>query len=351
MGIASDRDYYLRILFNQILLKKDEDSLIKTHFNFKTMITLIIIICGLILFAGMIIANRHLYFTKDKRDDTIVTVKFLIPIAIFVIITIGSFVQPFSLKRVDAGAVGLKVNLTGDERGVSKYTYATGFVIINTWTEQFFEFATYQQHAAYDPKGVILKGGLQCTIKPTFNYSVIPGNAGDMLLNLRHTLKEIEDGWLYTAVASSIQDVANKWPVDSVFNNRELFESNIVAECNKRAGKWFIISQMQTNIEPPKSLQTSIELKNNAIQEVQLAENNKRVAEAQAQTKIATAKGDSANIVIAASAQALAINLRTQKLSPLYIEYLKWIDVDASTPRVPSTVLGNNSGGTMIQLK
>jgi len=168
------------------------------------MVTLLIILLSLLICGGIIIANRAIYF--DHGDPQI---RILIPIAGFVVAIIAAFIQPFSIQRVDAGSVGLKVNLTGDDRGVSKYTYETGFVFVNTWTEQFFEFATYQQHAAYDPKGVILKGGLQCTIKPTFNYSVIPGNAGDMLLNLRHTLKEIEEGWLYTAVASSIQDDSN----------------------------------------------------------------------------------------------------------------------------------------------
>ncbi|MFO0436470.1 MAG: hypothetical protein ACK5ZT_14600, partial [Sphingobacteriaceae bacterium] len=41
------------------------------------------------------------------------------PILTLIIGIILSLVNPFTLERVDAGHLGLKVNLTGDERGVS----------------------------------------------------------------------------------------------------------------------------------------------------------------------------------------------------------------------------------------
>ncbi len=65
-------------------------------------------------------------------------------------------------------------------------------------------------------------------------------------------------GWLKNAIVGAVNDVANTWSVDSIFNHRENFESNIVVECNKRLIKWFDVSQLRTNITPPVALQESI---------------------------------------------------------------------------------------------
>jgi regulator of protease activity HflC (stomatin/prohibitin superfamily) len=270
-------------------------------------------------------------------------------ITILLILTGGiffSYVQPFQIKRVDAGHVGIMVNLTGDDRGISKYEYKTGWVVYNTWVAQLYEFPTYQQHIDYPNQVVITKGGFQTTIKPSFNYSLIAGHIGDMFLNLRLPLREVEQQWLMTAIISSVNDVANTWTVDDIFNNREKFEASIIAEAIKRTGKWFVISQLRTNILPPDALRYSIEAKTKAIQEVQVAENQRKVAEAEALRKIAVAKGDSAQAVIAASGRAEAIKREQMQLTPLYIEYLR---VTRWNGENPTTVLSGNSGA-IIQL-
>lgn len=243
-----------------------------------------------------------------------------------IIILFGLF-NPFSVERVDAGHVGIKVNLTGDARGVSKYEYKTGWVVYNTWISRLYEFPTYQQHINYDEQDIITKGGFRTKIKPSFNYTLKAGEVGDMFQNLRLTVKELEQGWLHNAILSSVNDVANKWTVDSIFNNRERFEADIVAETNKRTARWFIMSQLLTNITPPDAITESIIAKTKAIQEVQVAENQTLVANQEALRKIATAKGDSAESVIGAAGRAQSMKLEQEAaqkfLTPLYVEYLR----------------------------
>ena len=260
-----------------------------------------------------------------------------------------SMVQPYSLERVDAGFKGIKVNLTGNDRGVSNYQYRTGWVVYNTWFEQLLEFPTYQQHIDYDPQQVITRGGFAATIKPSFNYSLKPESIGDMFVNLRLGIKEVEQGWLKNAIVSSVNDVANRWEVDEIFNKREEFESAIINECNKRVSKWFQVSQLRTNITPPGSLQAAIESKTKAVQEAQAAMQRAVTAEALAKEKIAIARGDSAKEVIDATANALAMKIKQQQLTPLFVEYIKWSTAGPNVPRVPSTVAGN--AGTLIGVK
>lgn len=264
---------------------------------------------------------------------------------ILISIILAAF-NPFAVERIDAGHVGIKVNNVGDERGVGKTEYVTGWVVYNNWFSRIYEFPVYQQHIDYEENIVITKGGFQATIKPSFNYSLNAGSVGDMFSNLRVGLKEVEQGWLKNAIISSVNDVANTFTVDSIFNHRAEFEKNIVQECNNRVSKWFTVSQLRTNIIPPAEISQSIVEKTKAVQEAQAALQRKIVADAEAQEKIARAKGDSAQAVIEAAGRAEAVRREQQVLTPLYIEFLK---VKTWKGEVPQVVGGGNSG-FIIQL-
>ncbi|MDQ3048136.1 MAG: SPFH domain-containing protein [Bacteroidota bacterium] len=315
------------------------------------MISLVIFLITVVVALGIAFKNRHLIKTEGRKV-------LLRPVLIVLVGLVIALVQPYVIERVDAGHVGIKVNLTGDARGVSSYEYKTGWVTFNSWTEDLFEFPTYQQHIEYSDQIVITKGGFVANIKPTFNYALVAGAVGDMFQNLRLDVKEIEDGWLKTAIVGAVADVANRWTVDDVFNEREKFEAAIVAECNKRVSKWFTVSQLRTNIVPPPALQKAIEDKTVAIQDVQKAQSQKLVEIALGDQRVAKARADSAFAVIQASGnaqaaiieaegEAQAMKKKKQELTPLYIEYIKvttWNGIN------PTTVLGSGSS-TMVQVK
>ncbi|MCE3228921.1 MAG: hypothetical protein K0S32_3472 [Bacteroidetes bacterium] len=306
------------------------------------MISLYIFLAFLIVSMAILFRTRKNYRLWDEFGKWVIK-----PILILIIGIIISFVNPFALERVDAGHLGLKVNLTGDERGVSDYVYKTGWVVFNSWTEKLYEFPTFQQHIDYNVQTVITRGGFSADIRPSFNYALVPSTVGDMFQNLRLPIKDVEQGWLKTAIVGSVNDIANKWSVDSIFNHRESFESSIIVECNKRISKWFTVSQLRTNITPPPALQEAIEAKTRALQEVQVAENQKQVAIAEALRKIAIARGDSAQMVIEASGEAEAIKRKQMTLSNMYIEYLKIQRWDGKNP---TTVLGKE-GSTIVTVK
>lgn len=299
-------------------------------------------ISWIILLIGLAVAAFLFY----KRMSQQLGKSLPIPVAIAILTVLVAIFQPYAIEKIDAGSVGIKMNMVGSDQGVSSYEYRAGWVLYNTWFSQIFEFPIHQQNVEYDAHEVITKGGFNATIKPTFNYAPIPSTIGDMFVSLRKPLTEVEQGWLKTAVVGSINDIANKWHVDSIFEDRERFESAIVTECNKRVGKWFVMSQLRTNIVPPPSLKTSIEAKTKAVQDVQVAESQKLVAEADAQRKIAVAKGDSAQAVIAASGRAEAIRREQLNLTPMYLDYIR---ASAWNGVLPTTVLGSQN--VMIPLK
>ena len=305
-------------------------------------------ISGIILAVGLIVAlmtflgGQKTIIQKDRwGDDREIVNKPLLfkSLGILIVTLLVAVIQPFAIEKVDSGYKGLKVNLVGSQRGVTNYQYKTGWVMYNTWTEQMLEFPTFQQHIEYDDQQVITKGGFPATIKPTFNYSLKESNIGDMFVNLRLDVKQVEQGWLKNAIIGAVNDVANTWEVDSIFGHRQAFEAAIVTECNIRLAKWFNVSQLRTNITPPDALQESIIAKTKAIQQAEASEQQALTAIAEGKRKVAVAKADSAEMIINANAAAQAIRIKQNQITPMYIEYLK---AQAWDGKLPTTVAGGN---------
>jgi regulator of protease activity HflC (stomatin/prohibitin superfamily) len=294
------------------------------------MITAIIIVVFLVV-AGI-------KFAMALSEDSPAGIRNAIIIA--VVGMIAGFLQPYSFEKVDNGYKGLKISLVGSQRGVTNYQYKTGWVVYNTWTEQLKEFPLYQQHIEYDDQQVITKGGFPATIKPTFNYSLKEQSIGDMFVNLRLDIKEVEQGWLKNAIIGAVNDVANTWEIDSIFEHRQQFEASIVAECNLRLTKWFNVSQLRTNITPPEALQEAIIAKTKAIQQAEASEQQALTAIAEGKRKVAVARADSAELIINASAAAMSIKIKQNQITPMYIEYLK---AQAWDGKLPTTIAGGAS--------
>lgn len=297
------------------------------------------------LLAGILLGifKKQSYINEARKPRVAGVIR---AVLVFFIALVVVLVNPIDIERIDAGHVGIKVSNVGDNRGVGKTEYVTGWVFYNSWISRIYEFPIHQQHIDYEAADIVTRGGFRATIKPSFNYSINAGNVADMFQNLRVGVKEMEQGWLKNAIVGSVNDVANRYTVDSIFNHREEFESDIVKECNKRVSKWFNVSQLRTNIVPPTEISESIVAKTRAIQEVQVAENRRQVAIADAERKIAEARGDSAQAVIQAAGRAEAIRKEQMSLTPLYIDYIK---VQKWSGQVPTTVAGNNTG-FMMQL-
>lgn len=292
------------------------------------------------------------YSAPDKNGKRIPTGIKWKPATFIFVACIIALIQPMNYEVISVGHKGLLINLLGNKRGVSNTEEVSGVVFYNKYTQEIQEIPLDQRHIEYPESIIVAKGGFPCPIKPSFNYSVKESTAADMFTNLRSTYKKggleaIQEGWLNNAIIGAINDVANRHSIDYLFNNRETYEAEILSEVNKRIGKWFLVSQLKTNIQPPKAIRQSIEDKATADADAIKAEAQARVAQADAQRKIQLAKGDSASIVIRAQADAKAISLKQQEITSTYVEYqrvLKWDGV------MPTTVLGSGSN-TLLNVK
>lgn len=303
------------------------------------LLTLVFIVLYLKLSPGNLIIKPTNDFDEPKYNFKKIITSGIILVLGFVAMVIN----PFTLRKTDSANVAFKVNLLGKDRGVAPYAYTTGWTLVNTWTEEYVAYPTYQQTVNYEPLTTFAKGGFPVTIKPTFNYEVIGSNAGGMYIALRKELGEIESGWMGTQLLNSINQVVNKYSVDYIFNNRELVEKEIEQRAKESVKEWFLLSSFRTNLTPPKSLQQAVTSEAQAVKEAQAEVQKALKEEAKGRTLVAQAKADSANIVIRASAEAEANRLKEKSLTPLLIQQQAieaWKDGGS---KVPATYSGSGS--------
>ena len=273
--------------------------------------------------------------------------KFLIGLSVFFLLVAG-----FSgCERIDAGHVGVKVNLYGDGKGVDDVTEVTGWVFYNPITTKIVEFPTFMQHkeykATYDGKDLIKdesfvvnsKDGSEFHVSPLLNYSIKREKVPYIFAKYRVTLESIESGFLKTAVYDAFRIVANSYTADELISNRQEFEIKVRAVLEKQLNpEGIILSQFTSNLGYPETFKKAIEAKNNAIQSALKAENDVKTAEAEAKIKIARAEGDAQALLTNARAEAESNRLRQQTLTPLLLQQM-WIEKWGGN--VPSTVLGS----------
>ena len=236
--------------------------------------------------------------------------RILIAVGVVIVILVGVS----SCERIDAGHVGVKVNLYGSGKGVSDVTECTGLVFYNPMSTKIYEFPTYIQHKEYKKSEdgdnsfiVNSKDGSEFSVSPIMNYSVQRDKVPAIFAKYRRSLPEIEEGFLKTAVYDAFRLAANKYTADGLISNREVFETEVrrilVTQLQKEG---FILNQFTSNLIYPDSFKKAINAKNNAVQSALMAENKVKQAEAEAKIKVATAEGDAQATLTRAKAESEA---------------------------------------------
>jgi regulator of protease activity HflC (stomatin/prohibitin superfamily) len=249
-----------------------------------------------------------------------------------------------SCERIDAGHVGVKVNLYGDGKGVDDITEVTGWVFYNPFGTKIVEFPTFMQHKEYtgDESFVVnSKDGSEFHVSPLLNYSVQREKVPYIYSTYRVSLEQIQSGFLKTAVYDAFRLTANSYTAEELISNRQTFEVKVRSQLDSSLIKeGFVISQMTSNLVYPETFKNAIEAKNNAVQAALTAENQVKTAEAQAKIKVATAEGEAQAMLTSAKAESEANRLKQQTLTPLLLQQM-WIE--KWNGALPQTQLGQGA--------
>ena len=270
-------------------------------------------------------------FKKTMRSIIIGVVSFFLLTVLF-----------FSCERIDAGHVGVKVNLYGDNKGVDNVTEVTGMVFYNPFTHSIYEFPTFVQHKEYTGENSFIvnsKDGSEFHVSPIINYSVQREKVPTIFSKYRRELASIEEGFLKTAVFDAFRLATNKYTADELIGNRQQYEIEVrrILE-SQLLREGFTIAQFTSNLVYPETFKKAIEAKNNSVQKALQAENEVKTAEAQAKIKIATAEGNAKAMLTSAKAEAEANALKQKTLTQMLLQQ-QWID--KWNGKLPETMLGN----------
>jgi regulator of protease activity HflC (stomatin/prohibitin superfamily) len=256
-----------------------------------------------------------------------------------------------SCERIDAGHVGVRVNLYGTGKGVGDITECTGWVFYNPISTKIYEFPTYIQHKEYiktedaDNSFVVnSKDGSEFHVAPIVNYSVQRDKVPFIFGKYRRTLESIEEGFLKTTIYDAFRMTSNAYTAEELISNRQAFETKVRTKLDADLFKeGFIISQLTSNLGYPETFKKAIEAKNNAVQTALTAENQVKTAEAQAKIKVATAEGNAQAMLATAKAEAESYKLKQSAITPMLLQQM-WIE--KWNGAMPTTQLG--SGTTMM---
>ena len=246
-------------------------------------------------------------------------------------------------NRIDAGHVGIKVNMAGGEKGVSKTEFVTGWNFAEPFTTKVYEFPTFQQHCEYEPMEVPTKGGTMFTVHPMFNYNLQAGDVGDMFQHFRLPLNVLEQGYIKSAMLISLREVTNRFTVDSLLNNISTYDAAVSEEFNQKLHPYFLVTQFTSNMKPDKGLANIILKKAETLQNALTIENQQKAIKAQAANDIIEAERDAKVKVIGAQAEADKQKLLQLNLSPMLLQKM-WIEAwEKGGSQVPTYMMGSNA--------
>lgn len=228
-------------------------------------------------------------------------------IGILLVLTVISF---SNCTRIDAGHEGMKVNLYGSNRGVDDVALVTGWVWYNPFTTKVYEYPTFVQTVDYEPFSINAKDGSEFIVDPTISLKMNSGKAPEIFVRYRQGLDDIVKLTLYNYVKDAFRIELNSFTTDEIVSERASFEKNLEESLRMTLEKeGFELVQLTSGLKYPESIVASVNAKNNAIQQAMRAENELKVAEAEAAKLVAQAEGEKR-----------ANELRMQSLTPLLIQ-------------------------------
>ncbi|NES85907.1 MAG: membrane protease subunit, stomatin/prohibitin [Moorea sp. SIO2B7] len=284
-----------------------------------------------------------------------------------------------SVKTVEPGFAGLKIQLYGGEKGIDNAKVVSGRVWYNGYTEQVVIFPTYintypftkssTEGSPSDESVVFSVGGspVSADVGVSFGFTTQQLSEGTntklhkFYKTYRKTPNQFRANELRNGLRNCFGEVAENLkltPSMLPYNQQKLVAE--VADCTQKRFPTIVIQDVSLlgPLRLPPEIQRSIDEQFAAQQAAQTAEANRRKVEAEAAANVARAKGEAQVTIEQAKAEAEANRLRAVSITPqlLELERLrverarieKWNGQQATIIQTPNVQVG---GGSQIRRK
>ena len=250
--------------------------------------------------------------------------------------------------RVDAGHVGIRVKLAGNERGVQDMEIKTGWVFYNPMFEQIVLFPTSVQNvvwtasahegAAHDESLTFSSAeGVNVNADVGLSFHIDPTLAPKLYARFRlNDMIALANGYMRNVVREAFNEVASTMPVQDIYGPGK---SKMLNEVQKRVrdalGKdGVVIDQLTINgaLRLPENVAQAINRAMEATQNAIQSENRVRQVRAEADQAVTQAtggaeamrqkaQGEADALLIRAHAEAKANEIIRLSVSPTVLQY------------------------------
>ena len=266
-----------------------------------------------------------------------------------------------SCTKVEAGYIGLRVSLLGDDKGSVEevpagryfncspnveYLRYPSFVQIAKWTEDDSTGSRTDEAIRFQSSE-----GLQVVADVGMDYRFNPekGYVAEIFRTYRKSPGEIADIVIRNRVRDSLVKFGSEYTADSIISTGKV---ELMARVYEDIREQFAPAIEITGVywladpRPPQSVIDALNAKVTATQVALQRENEVKTAEAEAKKKVAEAQGQAESILTVARAQAEANRIIANSLTPLLVDSKKIEKWDGKLPEVTA-----DGKGTIINLR
>lgn len=255
--------------------------------------------------------------------------------------------------RIDAGHVGVEVDLYGDDKGVQTVTLVTGAVWYNPFTTNVYEVPTFIQNAIYtrdEVEGsetneefrVTTKDGLTVGFDVSMNYYTPDSVVTKIFSKYRKSFDELQKTVMRNYLREAFNATAANYTASELYEFRGRFTDEARARIDSvLAIDGFVVEQvvLLNELRLPDLVVQNIQAKVAAVQIAQQKQQELAQATADAEKLIAKARGTADSQIITARAEAEANRMRQATLTSLLIQQM-WIE--KWDGKLPTTAFGEN---------
>ncbi len=284
------------------------------------------------------------------------------------------------VTRINAGYVGVEVNLAGSQRGAQDIPIRTGWVFYSPLKSQVIEFPTFVQtvkwtadvnegHPLNEELVFNSKEGQEVRADVSLSYAIEASKVPEFYVKYRtDDLERFTHGILKDIVRNSLNEVASTYTLEDIYGENK---ARFLRESRERIQALLLpvgvgIQQFGFIGKPrfTAAIEQAITQKTQAITEAERARNQlavtqaemaKAVAEAEgeARSQVERARGEATSAIERARGEAEANRLRQASITPQLLEWRRLENqralVDQWNGELPRTVL-SDKGGMLMQL-
>jgi regulator of protease activity HflC (stomatin/prohibitin superfamily) len=286
---------------------------------------------------------------------------------LLLLLVLGTFVT--RATRIEAGHVGVEINLAGHQRGASDIPIRTGWVVYSPLWTQIIQFPTYVQtvkwtrdpnegHPVNEEMGFNSKEGMAIFADVSLSYAIDPQKVPEFYIKYRVSdLELFTHGILRDIVRNSLNEVASTYAVEDIYGEKKAeFLKKVGAMIEQKVAPVGVGVQQFGFIGAPRVpavIASAITAKAQAIQEAERARNELATTQAEAAKKIAQADGEAKSLVTIAKGEAEANRIRQSSLTPQLLELRRIensrLQIEKWNGQLP-TVQSGQGGGMILQL-